>query len=247
MKHREGIANRKLILIAVVMLSFKGVMGGQDLESKLAYKTDFVPKSTSALEQLIEVVQYHHIPVGIEWVNQPEGTAPQQPYHKSMSIKELITAILPLGYRAQVTDGVLHIAQPALAADPRNFLNLRIREFEVDKVNLFGAEASLRLRIDMTLHPERFSGGGWVGGHGNLPTHGWDIRNITFSGKNLTVREILNKIAVANGNALWVVRLIPSEMMANAPFYAQALNESGEAYKDFYWRFLPLRNIKEDK
>ncbi len=58
------------------------------------------------------------------------------------------------------------------------------------------------------------------------------------------VRGILNKIAVAQGNALWVVRLEPNQMMSNGRFYAQSASAMGkEPAPDFHWDFIPLRDL----
>ena len=63
------------------------------------------------------------------------------------------------------------------------------------------------------------------------------------SGANLTVREILNKIAASNGCALWVVRLTPSKIMDNERFYAQGYLAGGQS-ADFCWRFIPLKKTE---
>lgn len=211
---------------------------GQSLRSKLSKKATFVPKSRSALEQLIEVARYYQIPMGIEWDDQSGANAFTLADKNRTTVQSLISAILrrSINYQAKIVNGVLHIAKPALVADRRNFLNLRIPEFHVDKANIFDAEALLRLEINMTLHPERHAGG-YGGGYGHAPGGLFDVHNITFSARNLAVRDILNKIVVTNANALWVVRLNPSKMMANEPFFAQ--DEGGQA-AGFYWQFIPL-------
>jgi hypothetical protein len=219
---------------------------GQSLESKLSQEALFVPQSNSALEQLLEIAKYYRIPMGIEWVYQPDAQRSNIPQETRMKVQDLVNAILQQspGYQAEIRDGVLHVARPELVSNPQNFLALRISDFAMEHGNLFAATAALRLKIHMRLHPERYAKG-FNGGYGyGVPREdGFDVNNITFVGHNLTVREILNKIAAANGNALWAVELIPSKGMRNEPFFAQGrlFDQTGQPAQDFYWQFIPLQ------
>lgn len=227
----------KLLHVIGMVLIIKGLIYGQSLDSKLLQKASFVPTSTSAVDQLIEVAQHYDIPMGIEWIDRPDARVLTLPQSKGATVQGLITAILRQspGYQLKLTHGIVHIANRAFVDDPKNFLNLRIREFKVKEANVFDANASLRLNIKMTLHPARYAGG-WNGGYGFAPGSVFDVRNITFSGRDLTVRQIINKIAAANSNALWVVRLDPSRMMRAEPaFFAQEYES-----EDFRWRIIPL-------
>jgi|GEM_PF-2877060 len=237
----------KILQTVVIVLAVKGLVYGQNLELKLSREASFVPQSTSVLEQLIEVAKYYQIPMGIEWVDQSDANVFTLPKDRQMTVQNLIAELLSHSqdYQAKVENGVLHIAQSTLATDTKNFLNLRISEFQVDKANLFGASFMLRMKIRMMLHPEQYAGG-WNGGYGEPSIYGFDIKNITVSGRNLTVREILNKIITANGNALWVVRLDPSKMMADEPFFAQGpVNKDGQSATGFYWQFISLKGEEE--
>ncbi|HXG63489.1 MAG TPA: hypothetical protein VNO70_00180 [Blastocatellia bacterium] len=230
----------KLFGVIGATLLLQGLTCGQSLNSKLLQEASFVPKSTLAVDQLIEVAQHYQIPMGIEWIEQPGTNAPLLPQKKPKTVRDLLAAILQQspGYRMKAIDGVLHIYNQKFVTDQRNFLNLRIPEFRLDRANVFDANARLRLQIKMTLHPELYARG-WNGGYTSPPGHTLDVENITFSGRNLTVREILSKISAANGNTLWVVFLDPSKRMAGERFYASG-SVSGEA-TDFHWRFIPLK------
>ena len=233
-----------LLQVIGMILIVKGLIYGQSLDSRLLQKASFVPKSTSALDQLIEVAHHYEIPMGIEWIDRPDAKVLTLPQSKRTSVQRLITAILRQspGYRLKVADGVVHIANKTFVGDPRNFLNLRISEFRVKEGNVFDADASLRLGITMTLHPERYARG-WNGGYGYGAGGVFDVRNITLFGRNLIVRQILNKIIAANGNALWVVQLNPSRMMNAEPsFFAQEYES-----QDFRWQFIPLQKSRDNK
>lgn len=229
----------KLFQVGSMLLAVSCCINAQSLESRLGRKASFIPHSESGLEQLISVAQFYKIPMGIEWANQTEPAISARPVRKGITVRGLINTILKrhVGYEARTENGVLHVVNPQFGASPQNFLNLRISEFLVKDANVFDAEASLKLKIDMTLHPERYAGG-WNGGYGSPRINGFDIENITFSGRNLSVREILNKIVVANGNAMWVVRFNPSNLILNERFFAQ--DEGGQS-AGFHWRLIPLR------
>jgi hypothetical protein len=233
--------------VAVLILTVDSAGYGQSLGQKLLQKTTFVPKSTSAVEQLLEVARHYEIPMGIEWAEPPKTEVSPLPVENQTTVQGLVDEILRgiPGYRSETDNGVLHISNPTLEADPRNFLNLGISEFAIRNGSVFDADAILKLKIEMAIHAERYVGG-WNGGYGSPRGHILDTNNVTFSGRNLTVREILNKIVTANGNALWLTRLVPSKMMQNDPFFATYPDESGES-PGFHWQFVPLVMVKNAK
>lgn len=214
----------------------------QSLESKLAQKAAFVPHSKTALEQLIEVAKRFHIPMGIEWAEQPDAeNMPMPPLGDDATVRDLLTAIIgqsPL-HIMTIDNGIVHVASSALVVNPKNILNLRIEYFSIRNEDLYEAEWKLGLDIDMEFHPEKYENG-YMGGHGHgvEPNDVFAVRNISFSGKNLTVREILNGIAKANGNALWVARLNPAELTADKPSLQQMCDED----KCMVWTFIALSN-----
>jgi hypothetical protein len=236
--------------IGVVLLLLASTLNAQDLSSRLAQPAGYQPKATTTLQQLIEVAQHYRIPMGIEWIQESkDDTDPLPEPVKRSTVNDLIAAILQNapGYVAQQRNGVLQIAKMDFLDKPENFLNLRISEFELQDANMFGAKSQLRNSIDLELHPNR-AGYGSNGGYGyGVPRDDdFDKRNITFAGNDLTVREILTKIAAANGNALWVVQFSPSQKLAGTSFRAQISLYDGKTVPDFFWHFLPLATNKEN-
>ncbi|HYJ47236.1 MAG TPA: hypothetical protein VEV81_11555, partial [Pyrinomonadaceae bacterium] len=66
-------------------------------------------------------------------------------------------------------------------------------------------------------------------------------KNITFSGEDLTIREILTRIIEESGNALWVVQLSRSEFAGKRPKWVGIpLDDHGHSPLNTRWRFLPL-------
>jgi hypothetical protein len=228
---------KRLWIILVIALVPAGT-AAQDLETKLAQRADFVPAAGSVREQLIQVAQHYKIPMGIEWVPSPEEKQVKLVLGEAPTVRVLLDAIFQASpdYSFIIRQGVVNVSDSRYAVDSRNFLNLRIGEFNLEKANVYGAEFELRHKIRATLQPERFAGGSNGGyGHGIPDESGLDVRNISFSGKDLKVRDILNRIVSANGNALWVVNLVPSRMKKSEPFFAQVdANEE----TDFSWNII---------
>lgn len=240
------------------------------VETKLAQTADFVPHGASPLEQLIEVAQHYKLPLGIEWIEQTEAAAPQPSLSPGATVEDLLNAILKNaeGYRVALENGVLHVNRPALADDPLNLLNLRIPRFDVKGQNLFVAQSKLRLAMLMTLFPKEFKRG-YISDSGYPPGHVFDVKNISVSGRNLSVRDILDSIASSSGNALWVVRLdyAPSGR-PGAPLTLKSVNLGGQrasglrakgrtdshrtpnggtsAMTEFRWDFIPLTGAVND-
>ena len=147
-------------------------------------------------------------------------------------------------YSLTVAEGVVNVSDSRYATDSRNFLNLRMREFSLTKANVYGAEFELRYRIHATLHPERYAGGMNGGyGYGFPAEDGLDVNNIAFTGKDLTVRNILDRIILGNGNTLWVVNIAPSRMMEKEPFFAQF---DSKQEGDFAWKISSFNRSSQE-
>ncbi|HYP00826.1 MAG TPA: hypothetical protein VER76_11600 [Pyrinomonadaceae bacterium] len=219
----------------------------EDIESRLSQKADFIPGGKSASDQLIAVAQHYRIPMGIEWVDQgrsQELDVAPPPRESNPTVRDVLQAIvlrLP-GYQMTTRNGVVHITQPAFAGAAGNFLNVQIEEFQVENENLLAAKEQLRLSIDMTLHPDDYEGG-YAGGYGYNPDNVFAKRNISFTGKDLTVREILDGLVKANGNALWVAQLDLDDFQTAAkPSTTKPTKNSKpeEANSKYRWDFVPL-------
>jgi hypothetical protein len=216
----------------------------QDLEVKLAQRADFVPGPGMVRDKLVQVAQHYQIPMGIEWVLQPEDKQVKLEISEAPTVLALLRVILQsaTAYSLTVNGGVVNVSDNRYATDSRNFLNLGIGEFSLTKGNVFDAEFELRYRIHATLHPERYAGG-MNGGYGyGFPDEGaLSVKNLSFTGKDLTVRAILDRIILGNGNALWVVNISPSKMMKKEERFFSQFDVDQEI--DFVWKVLPFNKL----
>lgn len=139
--------------------------------------------------------------------------------------------------------------QPVSAVGADNFLNVRIEEFQVENANLFDAKEELLLSIDMTLHPDEYEDG-YVGGYGGAPDDAFANRNFNFKSEDHTVREILDSLVKASGNALWIAQPDSDDFKTTVKS-SQAKsdrNNRQEGTKPKYqWKFVPLVEKPENR
>jgi len=231
----------RLSIVLLVLCGSGTLTSGQTLKEKLALRVDtfnFVSKSVPL--QLIEVAQRFNIPMGIEWSDDLEDRSPTQVQARDTTVGSLLSQILAQqpGYEFRLDDGVVHVFATRLLYDRYNFLNIRLREFSLEKANMAAARFHLWGTIISQLHPQ----GGYAGGWGGVSIYkDFDAPKITFVCRDLTVRQALSKIVEAQGNALWVVRIRERQMMESEPFYVQIPGpEAGEPSKSFAWQFIAL-------
>jgi len=216
------------------------------LEEKLGTVTDFVPKAIAPSDQLVEVARRFNIPMGIEWVER-SGTAPLDQTLRSgkRAVRELIEEIASLspGYRVEVENGLVHIYSPE-ALHPFNPLNIRLKSYTVKDEDLFAAEHGLRLAIRFTLEPPKYRFG-YAGGYGSPANHVFQFPKFTLSETNITVREVLNAIALAQGNALWISSIKSEDLAGDEPRWTRKGVDGGDSPVTSAWHFLPLAEISE--
>jgi hypothetical protein len=237
---RSKLAKHTFGHIAVFVLAFFAQchVCAQTVATRLDQSKEFNTQSTTLSGQLVDLAQTYGIPMGLELV--AGNDKPLKPLHikneKALGVLGKILQAQP-GYEFDLSDGVVSVYSTRLFNDDRNFLNLILGRYRINDESLFGAWHYLRTAIKQTLHPDRNYGGGFGGFGGDS----LDIANLTFSGDNLTVRQILNRLVAMHDGALWMVHLSATRKMSDEPFYSQAYATTGSSSPDFYWEFLPLR------
>lgn len=213
----------------------------QNLNQKLEQKVQFKPKAEAPLDQLIEVAKTFRIPMGIEWSDSPKCKASPATFRDQETVGQLLNAIIRRcpTQRLTVEPGIVHVYS-RFARHPRNILNLRVWRFQVKDGSVFDAEYELRLAIDMQLHPNKYAGG-YNGGHGSPQDDVFAIPNVSFSGKDIRVRDVLDGIVKSSGNALWVARLRVASLNQRMPLSSMYKDEE-EIIR--IWEFLPLKDTR---
>lgn len=231
----------RLSIALLILLSSATPALSQTLEERLAVKVDtFTSVGKTVPLQLIEVAQRFKIPMGIEWSDNSNDKFSAQVQMRDTTVGNLLARIVAQqpGYELMVDDGVVHVFATHLLDDQHNFLNLRLREFSLEKANMASARYHLWGAIISQLHPQGGYGGGW----GGVSMYkDFDTPKLTFVCRDVTVRQALSKIVVTQENALWVVRIRERHMMEHEPFYVQIPGpESAEPAKSFDWQFVGL-------
>jgi hypothetical protein len=179
----------KLSIALLILCSCGTLTSSQTLEEKLALKVDTFNSVTKSIPlQLIEVAQRFNIPMGIEWSDDSEDKGPSQVQMRDITVGSLLSQILAQqpGYEFRLDDGVVHVFATHLLDDQYNFLNIRLREFSLEKANMGAARFHLWGAIVSHLHPRGGYGGGW----GGVSIYkDFDAPKITFNCKDLTVRQ----------------------------------------------------------
>jgi hypothetical protein len=100
-------------------------------------------------------------------------------------------------------NGVLHIRCPNLIPDKQNFITLPVDRFEIDHEPVEMAIRRLRDVIKVAVSPpKQQSGRGGIGGSlGYNP----DDPKISMKMNNVTVGEILDKMALSSAKKIWIV------------------------------------------
>ena len=211
------------------------------LNQKLEQKVQFKPKAAAPLDQLIEVATTFDIPMGIEWSESSKCKAPPAGFRTEETVGELLKTIVRRcpAQTLRVERGIVNV-HSRFTRHAHNILNLRVWRFQIRDGSVYDAEYELRLAIDMRLHPEKFAGG-YNGGHGSPRDEVLGIPNISFSARNITVRDVLDRIVKTNGNSLWVVRLSAASLNQRVPL-SRTYNDRKAIVRIF--ELLPLKDIR---
>ena len=207
-------------------------------QQRLQQKVEFTPTAETPLEELITVAKTFDIPMGVEW-NEP--TKCQRSMSRSTAKATVLQLLIGIVGRCpdqslEVGNGMVHIRSRRFLSR-LNILNLRLRRFQVRNVSLFTAEHDLRIAIDEKLHPQEYANG-YNGGYGYGPGDVFAIPNVTFSGANVSVREVLDGIARSNGNAIWIVRLNEATLKSETSLARAYSNWEAVV---LIWHFVPIK------
>ena len=219
----------------------------ESLEEKLDTVTDYVPKAIAPMDQLVEVARKFKIPMGIEWVERGTTATPDKtPPSGKRSVRKLLEEIASVsaGHRVEVDGGLVRVYSPIEAAHPFNFLNIRLDGYGVNEGDLFEAQDKLRWAIRFTLEPEKHEGG-YGGGYGHGANDVFEIPTFTLSASNVTIREVLDRIALAQGNALWVATIRSADLEGDEPCWKRNGVDDGDLPITSAWHFFPLSEIAE--
>lgn len=250
--NRQRQQSLKLLCALVLcLLACPCAKGAPDksLAEKLATVTDYVPAADAPLEGLIEVAQKFKLPMAVEWLREAKPTEKRLKAQRR-SVKELLEELARTApeHVVEVADGIVRVYSPQAAQHPFNFLNIRLDSYYVRDGDLFDAEDQLRWAIRFTLEPEKYRNG-YGGGYGHPAGDVFEFPKFTLSATDITIRDALNRIALAQGNAMWVAEISREDLAASEPFWKRGADRDDEEGSGrsvtSAWHFYPLSEIPE--
>jgi hypothetical protein len=165
---------------------------------------------------LIAVSSEFKIPMGIEWISQ-EPSKPIKLRRKRTTVRAIIESVArtQTGYQLEVGDAMLHVFYNGAKADPSNFLNIKIPEFNLQNMYVAEARRTLERIVSAKVAPPPPGKPVSVGGETILDPR--DKRQ-DFHWENANVREILDGLTLAGDYKIWVVTFPESSALTPTGF-----------------------------
>ncbi len=166
----------------------------------------FEVQSVSIVGALLQLGREARIPLGIEYVDLEAAERPISVSLNQSTVGEALKAILKdsKGYEWRVNDGVLIISHARVPSGRKNLLDLVLREFTLPPCTVQEAGHSLWMALDYQLRP------GIRGTVGNYSPGVAHDRIGPLTMRNVTARQVLNRLVSDKRNAAWIVQVPPS-------------------------------------
>lgn len=180
--------------------------GGDELREQLRRKVKhYSLQQPSFVASLASLASEFGLPMGIEWVQSPEVSAPVKLSWNEATVGEMIAGIVDTqpGYAFEVSNGIVHVFRKDLIHNSSNFLEIKLEGFAASNELPGIVSRRLRATIKRVVAPPPASilPGGEAGSYGT----GVGEVPMTFKLNNIRVREVLNHIATSSVFRIWVV------------------------------------------
>lgn len=216
---------RAALAIPIILLSaaLTGLPKSVTLEAKLeAPVSEYQVPGADLINALNEIATRFQLPMGIEWVRNEPTLRKRTLSWKNTTVKGVIRGVLKEypGYAFDVRDGVVHVFKKGVRRSPHNFLNLKLRKFSAHDEEGGYAGVRLRAEVQYIVSPPppapgpHGSGGSYIGPVGE--------RHITLSLHDITVRDVLDKLASVSQMNVWVVTFAGTKGLTPTGFYRTA-------------------------
>jgi hypothetical protein len=121
------------------------------------------------------------------------------------------------GYRLQVDDGVVHVFRKDVLNQPGNFLNIRIKKFDVQGSTAPEAARKLWMLLNQRVFRPPTAAGSH-GGVGFSLGERTDEPTFNLHLRGATVRRILDSIATLSKDKIWLVTFAPGRSLMVSGF-----------------------------
>jgi hypothetical protein len=204
MRTRAVYRGRSIVLLVAAMFipAFRCLPQSDkpdDLNQKLNYRVPVGRVEGSFVEALGERARVFNIPMGISWVNTASSQRKRAVEYNDATVLEIIQDIARTepGYEVRIANNVVHVATTDVPLS-QNFLNVNIPQFSGNGVAAV-VKAGLSMLLNQQIAPNPPKG------YGASIFHSPSDPKLNLEFKNATVEEILDTIAVASEEKVWVV------------------------------------------
>jgi hypothetical protein len=159
----------------------------------------FDTSGRTLIQSVVDLVFEYHLPTAIEYADREASTRKLNLQFHDESVRSILESIIQQDseYRVNFEEEIVDIFSPKAREDPSNLFNKAVHNFEVTQVDTHQADAELLCALG------REAGSGACGG--SLAIGQWPQVKITLQLQNAKVYQVLNAIAVQNGEAIWTV------------------------------------------
>ncbi len=198
------------LLLLLVLVQPSGISFAQEgarvLEAKLQTRLDsYALTADTFLQALTKVASQFELPMGIVWIEGPETPAVFKHTWTHATLHQVVDTIVAShpGYDSAIKNGVLRVFPRGDLDDKSSFLNLKIDEFEV-KNEIAGKSIRRLHRVVKEIvspPPPSLPGGGEAWSFGSNA----DDQPVSFTLKNVTVRDVLDRLTLSSASKIWIV------------------------------------------
>jgi hypothetical protein len=212
----KAICRRFIVLILTALISGASSLSqadkADDLNQKLSLRVPEGRIEGTFVEALSQTARAFNIPMGISWVDTASSQRKRAVEYKDSTVLEIIKDIAKTepDYEVRVANNVVHVATKGVP-DGQNFLTLKIPQFSGDGVAAV-VKAGLWMLLNQQLAPDP------ARGYGGSISHRSDDPTLYLHFTNSTVEEILDRIAIAPDQKVWVVTFAEDPHLTSTGF-----------------------------
>jgi hypothetical protein len=198
------------LLLLQLLLTTPRLVGARrpDFQANVHMRVkNYTLNADSFLDALAKVAAKFQIPIGVQWSENSDTKRKVYASWANVDAQQVIQQLVRAhpGYRLEVSGGVVHVFPDWTISNRHDFVNLKVSKFIVrDQVPEI-ASHQLRDLVKLNVSPSPLPKPGVAGGTGY--SQGADVgeQNIGLRLQNVTVRDALDKIALASDRKIWVV------------------------------------------
>jgi hypothetical protein len=156
---------------------------------------------------LVRVAQDFDVPMGIEWIKLPSDPKEVKLAWRNATVREILESIVHSrpGYDLEEGDKIVHVLYAGAKSDDKNFLNIQVGNFQsVDEYVAFSKQRLHDIVRKIVFPPPPPVLGQTHSELREIVVSGGEHK-ATFEVKNGTVRDVMDKMALATDGRIWVV------------------------------------------